>query len=1079
MKAKSTTLAATIGFAILTLFTILWYLSQPAYVYAATYTVTKTADTDDGTCDADCSLREAIDVSTDDDTITIPAGTYTLTLGELLIAGKNITLTGNTPDDTIIASGVVSRVLNIDGSDVLLENLTLTNGQEAEGGGIYANYWSNLTLSNTVVVSNSASIIGGGIYFNQENHTLTLLNNSKVLSNTASIAGGGIYVDNGDIQIEDGTVSYNTASEAGGIAVQYNARLYFNDGEISHNQSTVESVFEYPGGGIRVFNGTAYLNGGKIINNSSYRGGGIMIENGTAIQAGTLISNNTATYGGGVYVALGEAIFTQTSGSIQQNTSTGVDFGGGGLYIFEGTANLLGGQVISNVANNHGGGMELRLGRLTVDGSTISNNQAGAWGGGIFNSGGLMTITNGTIINNQAYLGGGIATNSDNNGPSQNKISHSAILSNTAVSENGGGIQNRGVMTITNSTLSGNSAYEGGGIYNRQSIAPTAPDGIVSITNVTLGYNQAITSGGGIENNFGTFSIANTIIVSNTAPTDTDCSGTITTFDYNLTSCTLTGLGSNDISGDPLLQPLALNGGVTLNFALTGGSPAIDTGGNAFCPTDDQRGFPRPNDGDNNSSALCDIGAYEYGLGYFIRDLIMTETESTQSVNVTVERTYSSETSTVEYALMSNTAMSGTDYTDISGTLNFDAGEVSQTIQIDILGDTLDEFNETFFVILSNPSPGITIGDGEATVTIMDNDATPTLTINDATVTEVDGSNSVTATFTATLSAQSGKPITVAILTEDDTAVSNADYITKSGTLNFAPGTTTAEIEIVVAGDDLDEFDETFELNLNPVANGNVTISDSQGVGTIIDNDDPPNIAIGTTLITEVDGGSTNVATFTVQLSAPSGKSISATYNTAEGTALEGSDFIAVSNGTLNFAPGETEKTVNITVNGDDIYEGNQTFSVQLTNLENVAENGNTTTAVATIQDNEAQPTITIVSSNNVNEGDTGTTVLDFDLTLSGPTEEDVTVTYNTTHVTTDGNDFDVIVNGTITFTSPSTSETISIIINGDTDSESDETFEINLSNPTVATISGSGQAIGTIIDDDGYFIFLPMIVKP
>ena len=1077
MKRKSTALAATFGFAILSLFSLFWYLGQPTAVYAIDYSVTKTDDTD-GTCAIDdCSLREAIAVAATGDTILIPAGTYTLTMGELVIAGKDIALRGADPNTTIVASNGLSRVLNIDASELLLENLTVTNGQADEGAGMNIDSWSNVTLSNTVVISNAASSIGGGIYFNQEGYTLTLLNDSKVISNTATNTGGGIFVNNGDVVIEDGTVSYNTAGEAGGIAIQYSSSLYFNDGEISYNQTTITDNGEYPGGGIQVLEGAAYLNGGKITNNDSFRGGGVMVENGEVIQAGTLISDNTATYGGGVYVALWEAVFTQNSGLIQDNESTGNNYGGGGLYIYLGTANLFGGQVVSNTAVNDGGGMELRFGNLNIDGSHISNNQAGHWGGAIFNSGGTMTMTNTTIFNNQATLGGGIATNVDFDGPtaSQNIISQSAILSNTATTDEGGGIHNRGYLTLNNSTVSGNNANEGAGIFNRISTEPE-PAGTISLTNVTVGNNQATTSGGGVQRDSGLFSIANTIIVSNT---NGDCAGTITTLDYNLTTCTLTGSASNDIAGDPLLQPLALNGGATLNYALGAGSPAIDAGNPALCPLRDQRNYPRPVDGDSNLTSICDIGAYEYGIGYFVHDLTIAETETTNTVNVIVERSYATTATTVEFDLTPGTATAGSDYTDTSGTLNFGAGVTTQTIEIDILGDTLDEFDETFLVNLSNPSAGTSIGDGEATVTISNDDAQPTVSIIDVMVDELDSPDTVTAILTASLSATSGKPITVAFSTTDDTAVAGSDYVADSGNINFTPGITETTIEIDVSGDNLDEFTEAFTVNLSPVTDGNVTIADGDGTVSIVDNDNPPAIAILAANVNEVDNGSSSTASFTVQLSAPSGKPISATYSTIEGSATAGAanDFIAVTNSALNFAPGETEKTIDITVNGDDLYEGNQTFSVELANLENIASSGNTTTNSATIQDNEAQPSISI-ASNSTEEGDSGTKTLEFVVTLSGAAEEDVTVTYATNHVTTDGSDFDIVASGTLTFTSPSTSETISITINGDEDSEDDETFEINLSNPTVATI-GTDQAIGTILDDDGYFIFLPMVVKP
>ena len=1186
MRQKSVALSSVFVFVFVSLFVLFSYLNQPTAVFAADITVDTPVDDNDGECIVDCTLREAISVAADGDVIIIPADTYTLTLGEIEINSLNITLRGNDPSDTILTTDVISRLLYIEGGDVTIENLMLTNGQEAQGGGIFS-VLANVTLSNTVLYSNTATDEGGGIYFDEEDATLIINNNSQIISNTATNAGGGVFVQNGTAVMQSGVISSNIAGEGGGVFLQYNATLNMNGGEISYNETTIVDVNEYPGGGIHVNSGIANLNGGQIINNSSYRGGGIMVEAGLAVQNGTLISDNTATYGGGIYVALPAAIFTQNSGSIEANESTGVDFGGGGLYIYLGTANLLGGQVTNNVANNDGGGLELRLGRLNVDSSTISGNQAGNRGGAIFNSGGIMTVTNSTIVNNQAYLGGGISTEVDEDGPSQNNISTSAILSNTATSENGGGINNQGNLILTNTTISGNDANEGAGIYNSESDLEPAEEhgGLATLTNVTVAYNDAITSGGGLQSDSGMLSVANSIVFSNTATTGDDCSGAINSLDYNLTGCSLSG--SNDISSNPQLAPLALNGGSTLNYALGTGSPAIDGGNPALCPATDQRSSPRPIGG------ICDIGSIEDGIGYFIQDASITETESTIVVSVVVQRSYADSTTTVDYDLTSNSAISGTDYTDESGTLSFGAGVLTQTIDIDILGDTLDEFDETFTVTLSNPSAGTSIEDGEATVTIIDNDAEAIVSIDDVTVTEPDA-GTTPATFDVTLDTASGKPITVTYTTSNTTAVYNADYITASGTITFAPGQTLKNVTIDVVGDTLDEINETYAVNLGPVANGNVTIGDGIGVGTITDNDDPPTVTINNTAVTELDNGSSNTATFTVTLSAPSGKIVSVDYadtltgtatsdtdyvaissgqvifspgetekaitvtvngdnlyegdqtfaielsspvnatngasmtgtatiedneavptvtinntavtevddgssniatltvtlnpaseavvtvdyaDTLTGTATSGADYVAISNGQFVFNTGETEKTLNVTVNGDDVYEGNQTFAVALSNPTN-ANSGASMLGTATITDNEAQPSITIQSTNSVEEGDSGTKTLDFTVTLSGPAEAEVTVNYNTNHVSTDNSDLVAVVNGTVTFTSLDTAELISITINGDEDSESDETFEVNLSNPTNATLSNN-QAIGTIIDDDGYFIFLPMIVKP
>lgn len=126
-------------------------------------------------------------------------------------------------------------------------------------------------------------------------------------------------------------------------------------------------------------------------------------------------------------------------------------------------------------------------------------------------------------------------------------------------------------------------------------------------------------------------------------------------------------------------------------------------------------------------------------------------------------------------------------------------------------------------------------------------------------------------------------------------------------------------------------YDETFFINLNDATNA--TIADALGVGTILDNDEPPKLTINHKSIIEGDNG-TNVITFTVSLDAPSAKLIIVDYATVDGTAKALSDYMATS-GNLTFAPGETTKTVSVIVNGDRDRGPDETFFVKLANATN------------------------------------------------------------------------------------------------------------------------------------------------
>jgi hypothetical protein len=188
----------------------------------------------------------------------------------------------------------------------------------------------------------------------------------------------------------------------------------------------------------------------------------------------------------------------------------------------------------------------------------------------------------------------------------------------------------------------------------------------------------------------------------------------------------------------------------------------------------------------------------------------------------------------VNFATADNTAIANPDYTGTSGTITFGPSESTKTISIDVKGDTIDEFDEQFFVNLWSPVGGI-INDAQGIGTIQDDDPAPLLTINDVAKSE-GNSGSTSFVFTVTLSDVSGKGVYVSYSTANGTAtVSDSDYIAKSGTLYIAPGQKTATIAVTVRGDKKKEPNETFYVNLSSATNA--TLSDSQAIGTITNDD--------------------------------------------------------------------------------------------------------------------------------------------------------------------------------------------------------------------------------------------------
>jgi LmbE family N-acetylglucosaminyl deacetylase len=447
------------------------------------------------------------------------------------------------------------------------------------------------------------------------------------------------------------------------------------------------------------------------------------------------------------------------------------------------------------------------------------------------------------------------------------------------------------------------------------------------------------------------------------------------------------------------------------------------------------------------------------GIG--INDVAVTEGNagSVNAVFTVALSAASTQTITVNYATSNGTAASGQDYTAVSGTLTFAPGVVSQTITVPVLGDVLDEANETYGVDLS-AAVNAAINDAQGLGTIVDNDASPSIAISNVTVTE-GNAGTVNAAFNVTLSAASGQAATVDFGTANVTATAGQDYNALTGTVTFAPGVTSQPVTVQVIGDLTDEPTETFAVNLtNPV---NATIADNQGVGTITDDDGAPTIAISDLTLTEGDAGNVT-GTVTVSLSAASGQTVTVNYATANSTATTPADYLALSTTTLTFAPGVLSQTITVTAVGDALDEANETFFVNLTTPTNatIAD----AQGVVTITDDDASPSVAIGDVTVTETNAAGVTAV-FTVTLSAASGQSLSVVYSTANSTaTSPQDYTAAAATTLTFTAGQTSRTISVPIAGDLLDEADETFFVNLATPVNVTIADA-QGVGTIVDND------------
>jgi predicted outer membrane repeat protein len=416
------------------------------------------------------------------------------------------------------------------------------------GGGRIVNVLGTLSLSDCSITLNSTPGPGGGV----ENYDTMTLTNVVISNNSADSGGGGIY-NAGTMTLTNVVVSENTSTGLGG--------------------------------GIENDGGTMFMSNVTVTGNSAGTGGGGIANIGSMIGAAVAVANNTTTTGDG-----GGILNIATSFCL----STGTDF-----------------AICSGPSASPSGGNSL------VTGNTAKNGN----GGGIANDGGTVTLSDSTVDGNHAVGGGG--------GGIWNMFATTelvrATISNNTADGNGGGILNdTGAVCCasatngfaTNVTISGNTAHgSGGGVYTTS--------GLTIFAYATIADNNGV----GLYNDDTSFAFTE-LLATLLARHGTNCVGTINSDGDNLDTgdtCAFGAAGDQKNVGDATvgLGPLAANGGPPqgsselsapmMTQALDPTSPAVDAGG-ATCPaTDerDERGVPRPQDGNQDGTKACDIGAFE------------------------------------------------------------------------------------------------------------------------------------------------------------------------------------------------------------------------------------------------------------------------------------------------------------------------------------------------------------------------------------------------------------------------------------------------------------------------------------
>ena len=483
----------------------------------------------------------------------------------------------------------------------------------------------------------------------------------------------------GDID-GDGTLENNSIHVLTATDVNHLARL---DGFtiMGGNADLMESLITSSGAGMYNSNSNPTLSNLKFIGNSATRGAGMYNDASSPTLSNVIFSQNSADYGGGMYNDQSNP--TLTTVTFSANLSSNLV---GVMYNIDSSPTLTDVTFTDNV----GGGMYNEHGSPTLNYVLFFANISNQGGGMRNQGGGSPILTNVSFIGNTANRGGGLA-----NVYSSPTLFNVTFFDNRAIDASslsglGGGMANyNSSPELTNITFSANtSSGHGGGVYNEQSSNPL-------LTNVTFTGNTAAISGGGVAN-FGANPesmpsnpvITNTIFWANSPDQIFNSGNSSASVSYSVIQggCPTGVTCDVIITGDPLLGPLADNGGFTQTHALLPGSSAIDKGNSdpAVCPGTDQRGYTRP------IGAGCDIGAYEYG---YTLDVL---TEGNGSVFIDPDK---SEYNLDEQVALTATADPGWTFTGWSGNATVTDNIVTITKETNLTATfTQDEYTLTVMV---------------------------------------------------------------------------------------------------------------------------------------------------------------------------------------------------------------------------------------------------------------------------------------------------------------------------------------------------------------------------------------------
>jgi hypothetical protein len=594
------------------------------------------SDTEDGDFSAgNISLREAIAATNGNpgaDSITFAEALAGQTVlreasGSTLTVEDEVNINGPTAGRVTLDANSRGSVFLVESSATLrISGLVLTNGRSTDGAGIDSQ--GVLEIDNCIITGNSSSFNGGAIAQFRGSLTVT---NSTLSNNSATDEGGAIWAVDCNVTLTNCTFDANESARGAGVYLVQSDAALIGDCTFSGN------VAREWAGGLWTTSSTVVIENTTFDDNSSAgRGGGMffgLAANVTMSQC--TISNNSSDDGGGVFSEGASLVITNSSISGNTAAASGGARGGGGLFVGTGDGVTIEDCTISgNQAAGSGAGVYLYQTAFssTISNSTISANIATGGGGGVACAGTQLSITDSDISQNSAGYGGAFLL-----GETNLSASRCRIESNSASGDGGGFFLGEASLTIVDSLVHMNTARDGGGIAaflgatdvtivsstlssntaSRVAGAIACENAEVELFNCTIVNNTAPDTGG-VFNDYGTLIAISTIIANNTGGDVGEFNGTPEPDAFapgsinNLIGDAATaggltnGVDGNLVGVDPLLGPLANNGGPTRTHRLLAGSPAINTGANPDALTTDQRGFQRVR------GTAIDIGAVEF-----------------------------------------------------------------------------------------------------------------------------------------------------------------------------------------------------------------------------------------------------------------------------------------------------------------------------------------------------------------------------------------------------------------------------------------------------------------------------------